>query len=36
MMHSEEQDWIPYKMNDVVDVNDANMSVRNYIEQKES
>ncbi|MDJ0714527.1 MAG: class I SAM-dependent methyltransferase [Prochloraceae cyanobacterium] len=35
MMNSEQQNWIPYQMKDVVDVNDAKMSVRNYIEQKD-
>jgi SAM-dependent methyltransferase len=35
MMNSEQQNWIPYHMKDVVDVNDAKMSVRNYIEQKD-
>lgn len=35
MVNSEQHQWIPYEMKDVVDVNDANMSVRNYIEQKD-
>jgi len=34
-MPSKKQSWIPYHMKDVVDVNDAKMSVRNYIEQKD-
>jgi len=27
--------WVPYQMNDVVDVSDARLSVRNYMEQKD-
>ena len=34
-MNSKQTNWIPYQMKDVVDVNDANISVRNYIEQKD-
>ncbi len=34
-MTSKQKTWIPYQMKDVVDVNDAQMSVRNYIEHKD-
>ena len=34
-MNSNNKNWIPYLLEEVVDTNDAKMSVRNYIEQRD-